>query len=99
MTNRILMQHPQGKKGVNIKKDKYETVKAAILETLEGRSLTHAELITNVSEKLKEIFDSSIGRSAIRWYTESVKLDLEARRLIERDTSLNPNRYQLSRFA
>ncbi|MEM9673130.1 MAG: hypothetical protein ACFB15_04560 [Cyclobacteriaceae bacterium] len=91
MEDRIKTQHPQGKQGVNIEKNKYEQVKEAILEVLDGKSLTHKELTDEVSELLRGSFDGSIA-----WYTETVKLDLEARRLIERDTSLSPARYRIS---
>jgi len=94
MEDRIKTQHPQGKQGVNIEKNKYEQVKAAILAALDGKSLTHTELTNQVSEKLRGNFDGSIG-----WYTETVKLDLEARRLIERDTSLSPTRYMIGSVA
>lgn len=94
MEDRIKTQHPQGKQGVNIEKSKYEQVKTAILDVLGGKSLTHTELTEQVSKKLKGSFDGSIG-----WYTETVKLDLEARRLIERDTSLSPARYRISQVA
>lgn len=94
MADRVLTKHPQGKQGVNIEKSKYEQVKAAILEALDGKSLTHTELTNQVSEKLRGNFDGSIG-----WYTETVKLDLEARRLIERDTSLSPARYMIGSVA
>ena len=91
MEDRIKTQHPQGKQGVNIEKSKYEQVKAAILDTLSEKSLTHTELTGEVSNLLKSSFNGSIG-----WYTETVKLDLEARRLIERDTTFSPARYRIS---
>lgn len=94
MEERIKTQHPQGKQGVNIEKSKYEQVKTAILDALDGKPLTHTELTNQVSEKLRGNFDGSIG-----WYTETVKLDLEARRLIERDTTLSPARYRIGSVA
>ncbi|WKN45834.1 DUF6958 family protein [Tunicatimonas pelagia] len=94
MNDRIKTQHPQGKQGVNIEKSKHEQVKAAILGALQGKELTHTDLTNEVSELLKDSFDGSIG-----WYTETVKLDLEAHHLIERDTSLSPARYRISSVA
>jgi len=94
MEDRIKTQHPRGKQGVNIEKSKYEQVKIAILEALDGKSLTHTELTNQVSEKLQGNLDGSIG-----WYTETVKLDLEAHCLIERDTTLSPARYRVSSMA
>jgi hypothetical protein len=94
MADRVLTKHPQGKQGVNIEKSKYEQVKAAILDSLQGKPLTHTDLTNEVSELLRGSFDGSIA-----WYTETVKLDLEARRLIERDTTLSPARYMIGSVA
>ncbi|MEO0334355.1 MAG: hypothetical protein AAF223_22225 [Bacteroidota bacterium] len=94
MEDRIKTQHPQGKQGVNIEKSKYEKVKAAILDSLQDKELTHTDLTNEVSELLRGSFDGSIA-----WYTETVKLDLEARRLIERDTTMSPTHYRISSVA
>ncbi len=79
MEEKILTLHPQGKKGVNISRAKYETVKAAILEVLGNGALTHNELTAAVEKRLKGKFEGSIP-----WYMEGTKLDLEARGVIER---------------
>jgi hypothetical protein len=79
MEERILTQHPKGKKGVRISKAKYETMKQAILQVLGNGRLTHDELTAAVEAYLKHRFEGSVG-----WYLESTKLDLEARGVIER---------------
>mgnify|MGYP001615676235 CR=1 FL=1 len=79
MEEKILTLHPQGKRGVNISKAKYETMKKAILEVLRKGGLTHHELTHAVERKLKGKFEGSIP-----WYMEGTKLDLEARGIIER---------------
>lgn len=79
MEEKIRTLHPQGKKGVHISKAKYDAVKKAILEELGTGGLTHDELTHAVDRKLKGKFEGSIG-----WYTESTKLDLQARGIIER---------------
>ena len=79
MDEKILTLHPQGKKGVNISREKYETMKTALLEVLGKRALTHDELTAAVEKRMKGTFDGSIP-----WYMESTKLDLEARGVIER---------------
>lgn len=79
MDDKILTRHPQGKKGVNISRAKYETMKKTILEVLRNGGLTHHELIHAVERKLKGKFEGSIP-----WYMESTKLDLEAGSVIER---------------
>ncbi|MEE9308476.1 MAG: hypothetical protein V3V57_13215 [Spirochaetia bacterium] len=59
-------------------KDKYDTVKNAIIEVLKEKDeLSFYPLIRAVAEKLKGKFEGSIG-----WYTSTVKLDLEARQVL-----------------
>ena len=55
---------------------------------LGGRELTHTELMNGLFARLKNRFD---GNS--HWYGETVKLDLEARNVIER-TDSRPQRYR-----
>jgi hypothetical protein len=86
---KILTKHPRGKSGVNIDKQKYETLKKEILSALRGKELTHDELFNRLNKTLKGKFSGSIS-----WYAETVKLDLEARKTIER-TSAKPSTYRL----
>ena len=51
--------------------------------------LSHSELFDDVNRKLKGKFDGDIS-----WYAETVKLDLEARKVIERIGS-RPQKYRL----
>ncbi len=76
---RILTLHPQGKAGVNIKRAKYEAVRTAILQAIDAAEvLSFGELPAHCAALLPD-FDGSIS-----WYVISVKLDLEARGVIER---------------
>lgn len=86
---KILTKHPLGKSGKNISKQNYETLKRAILSALRGKELTHTELFQQLTKSLKGKFSGNIS-----WYAETVKLDLEARRTIER-TSSKPQKYSL----
>ena len=86
---KILTKHPLGKTGRNIDRNKYETVKKAILSALRKNELTHTELFSGLNKSLKGKFAGNIS-----WYGETVKLDLEARKMIER-TSSNPQKYRL----
>lgn len=79
MEDKVLTLHPQGKKGVNIAKDKYDVMRETITVVLKAKPLTHDELTTAVVKALKGKF-----QGAIPWYMESVKLDMEARKVIER---------------
>ena len=84
---KILTKHPLGKGGRNIDRQKYETVKREILAALQ----THTELFDRLAKRLKSKFSGNIS-----WYGETVKLDLEARKQIER-TSSKPQKYRLKR--
>lgn len=86
---KILTLHPLGKNGKNISKKNYDTLKRAILSVLKGKELTQNELFTQLNKDLKGKFTGNIN-----WYGETVKLDLEARKIIER-TSTKPQKYKL----
>ena len=86
---KILTKHPLGKSGKNIDKQKYETLKTGILKELQSKELTHTELFEKLNKNLNKKFSGNVS-----WYGETVKLDLEARRLIER-TSTKPQKYRL----
>ena len=86
---KILTKHPQGKSGRNIDKKTYELFKDAILFALQNSELSHTELFTQLNKKLKNEFSGNIS-----WYGETIKLDLEARKLIVR-TDSKPQKYRL----
>jgi hypothetical protein len=86
---KILTKHPLGKTGRSINKQHYETLKDAILSALRNKELTHTELLDLLNKNLKRKFSGNIS-----WYAETVKLDLEARKIIER-TSSKPQKYRL----
>jgi len=60
-----------------------------MLLALRGKELTHSELLDKVNKGLRGKFSGNIS-----WYAETVKLDLEARTIIER-TSSKPQKYRL----
>jgi hypothetical protein len=86
---KILTKHPLGKSGKNIDRQKYEMLKKAILSALQNKELTHTELFNKVNKSLKSNFSGNIS-----WYAETVKLDLEARKIVQR-TSSKPQKYRL----
>ncbi|TDH26791.1 hypothetical protein EXU57_08240 [Segetibacter sp. 3557_3] len=86
---KILTLHPQGKSGKNISLEKYDVVKQAMLQVLHQRELTHTELMDEMTESLTGKFTDNIG-----WYSETIKLDLEAKAIIERTTH-KPQKYRL----
>lgn len=73
--------HPlPGKTNKPILIEKYNMVKEQILHILNDRELTHTELMEQLYQNIKDNFDGGV-----QWYGEVVKLDLEARKLIERN--------------
>jgi hypothetical protein len=89
---KILTLHPDGKQGVNISKEKYETIRQAILSIIEEQKETlFKDLPAEVERKLEKDFDGSIS-----WYVTTVKLDLEARGLIFRVPKSSPQRLRLA---
>jgi hypothetical protein len=86
---KILTKHPLGKSGRNISRHKYVTMEQAIVKSLRNKELTHTELFNQLNKSLKGRFPDNIS-----WYAETVKLDLEARKKIER-TSSRPQKYRL----
>lgn len=85
----FLTRHPEGKRGVSIGKAKYGAIREAIMECLKFNELTYTELSKAVEEKLRGRFEGSV-----RWYVEVVKLDLEARGVIERIPETKPQLYR-----
>jgi hypothetical protein len=91
MEEKVLTLHPQGKSGVNISKAKYDTISRAIQDSLRTRrSMTFKEVTEEVGRMLEGSFDGSIS-----WYVTTVKLDLEARGIIERIPNSTPQRLRL----
>ena len=87
---KILTKHPLGKSGKNIDRNKYETLNKAVVSALRKNELTHTELFDRLNKTLEGRFSGNIS-----WYGETVKLDLEARKMIER-TSSKPQKYRLT---
>jgi hypothetical protein len=78
---KFLTLHPEeGKKGVNINRTKYEMIRQAILDAIRSQgTITFRGLVSLVDYNLRNRFEGSIS-----WYVTTVKLDLEARGIIER---------------
>ena len=81
MEARIMTQHSEsGKHGVNISQQKYDLVRRAIICSIrQNGEISFKELTADVKRKLDDRLDGSIS-----WYVTTVKLDLEARGVIER---------------
>lgn len=82
--------HPQpGKTNKKISLEKYTFMKNHLLAILAESELTHTALMEALYANVKDDFEGGV-----QWYGETVKLDLEARALIER-TKTKPEKYRL----
>jgi len=92
MPDPVLTRHPDpDKQGVRIDRDKYKTMRDAIVEILQEQGETSFKsLQAAVGQKLNGNFDGSIG-----WYYTTVKLDLEARGILARIPNSRPQIVQL----
>lgn len=84
--------HPvAGKTNKKIALDKYQTIREELIRILKKQEPTHTELMELLYQRVK---DSFVG--GVQWYGETVKLDLEARGMVERFGS-KPERYRLTK--
>lgn len=92
MAERIETQHPDpDKQGVNIERGKYDAIQAAIVDALQMNGvMTFEELQQAVEQRIGGHFEGSVS-----WYYTTVKLDLEARGVIERVGKSSPQRIRL----
>lgn len=82
--------HPEGKNGVNISKKKYDIICDYILKKIhQHKEITFKELFEKGPDEIKN-FDGKVG-----WYIVSVKLDLEAQKIIERIPKTSPHKLRL----
>lgn len=85
-----LHPHPE-KTNKKISLEKYNLIRENLLNILNELELTHTELMEELYSRVKDNFDGGV-----QWYGETVKLDLEARNIIER-TNSKPEKYRLKR--
>jgi hypothetical protein len=92
MEEKVMTLHPDSKSGVNISRAKYDQMRETIVTILgEHGQMTFSELGAEVGNRLEGRFDGSIS-----WYYTTVKLDLEARGVIERVDDRSPQRIRLT---
>jgi hypothetical protein len=83
MEQKIQLLHPAGKKAVSMDIKKYTIIKKALLNSLkQNRELSHTEILRAIMQDFKKHKIKFEG--SVEWYMESVKLDLEANKFIER---------------
>lgn len=90
---RILTLHPLGKKGVNVVRKRYDQVREAMIQVLaqEGE-MSFSEMNDRLIARLAGTFDAKIT-----WYVVTVKLDLEARGILERVPDSSPQVIRLAK--
>ncbi len=77
---RILTLHPEGKKGVNILRSKYDITRDGLLGIFaDFPEISHKDLTRLSKERLNGKLEG-----AISWYMETVLLDLMARDIIRK---------------
>jgi hypothetical protein len=82
--------HPlTGKTNKKITLSKYIFIREVVIAILTEQELTHTELMEALYDRVKDNFEGGV-----QWYGETIKLDLEARQLIER-TKSKPEKYKL----
>src|SRR4051794_13373883 len=83
MEQRIQLLHPAGKKAVRMDIEKYRVMKKALLNSLkQNKELTHTDILEAIIRDFKK--NKIKFEGSVEWYMESVKLDLEANKIIER---------------
>ena len=87
---KIQTLHPNPEKtNKSISLEKYNVIKESILSILKDFEPTHTELMEQLYQNVKDTFEGGV-----QWYGETVKLDLEARKIIMR-TKNKPEKYKL----
>ena len=91
--------HPEGKQGVRILRAKYDAIRSAMLGIIADDAIGVAlsSIATRIAPQLpSELFPDGKG---VTWYVMTVKLDLEARGIIERTPGVRPQHVRRSRGA
>lgn len=91
--------HPAGKRGVNIDRPKYESMRKALLRVIpkNARGVAFGDLPGLVSPHLDRA--AYPPEASVPWYLISVKQDLEARGLIEQVPGVKPQHVRRTKAA
>ncbi len=84
--------YPRGKGGTRVSVERYEIIRKAILKAVPKTrtGLAFKDLSAAVEKHMTKAERGRIG--SVTWYATTVKLDLEARGLIERIPDAKPQR-------
>ena len=93
MKDMVKTLHPGKKQGVNISREKYDTIRKAIMSELRAnKEMTFMKLSRAVEKTVRGKFDGSV-----MWYVTTVKLDLEARGEVKRVPNSRPQLVRLAK--
>ena len=93
MKDMVKTLHPGKKQGVNISREKYDTIRKAIMSELRSnKEMTFMKLSRAVEKEVRGKFDGSV-----MWYVTTVKLDLEARGEVKRVPNSRPQLVRLAK--
>ena len=93
MKDMVKTLHPGKKQGVNISREKYDTIRKAIMNELRAnKEMTFMKLSRAVEKTVRGKFDGSV-----MWYVTTVKLDLEARGEVKRVPNSRPQLVRLAK--
>lgn len=93
METKIQLNHPDGKKAIKMSIDKYEVIKTSLLNSLKSeKSLTHSEILQFIKSEFDK--NNTTFEGSIQWYMQSVKMDLEAKKIISKKGK-SPAKYTL----
>lgn len=93
MEEKIMTLHPAGKKGVNILKRRYDQIAETLLRIVQKHGeISYADLNDIAEKELNGKFDGKIP-----WYVVTVKLDLEARGILERIPKTSPQQLRMAK--
>ncbi|MBN4058966.1 hypothetical protein JYU10_00685 [bacterium AH-315-J04] len=81
-----------GKSGTRISAEKYEAYKKVLLNTIPKTKtgIAFADLLKLIAKQIPKAMMPAKGSAS--WYTTVVKLDLEARKLLQRIEGMSPQR-------
>ena len=93
MRDLVKTLHPEKKQGVNISREKYDTIRKAIMSELRSnKEMTFMKLSRAVEKEVRGKFEGSV-----MWYVTTVKLDLEARGEVKRVPNSRPQLVRLAK--
>ena len=94
MDQRVRLKHPQGKKPISMSREKYDLLKPMVLKYLRAKGkATFSAISSAITKDFKT--NRTEFEGSLPWHLEWVKLDLEARMVIQRVPDTSPQEYMI----